>query len=69
MTTTDLLLDKNKVIESFQGLPDEVSADALIEHIEHILFNKLIENRIQSAEAGNVTDHETFLKEMKSWRK
>lgn len=69
MTTTDLLLNKNKVIESFQGLPDEVSADALIEHIEHILYTKLIEHRIQSAEAGNVTDHETFLKEMKSWRK
>ena len=69
MTTTDLLLNKNKVIESFQSLPDEVSADKLVEQIEQILFSKLIQQRIQSAEAGNVTDHETFLEEMKSWRK
>ena len=69
MATTDILLNKNKVIESFDSLPDEVSAGKLIEQIEQILFSKLIQQRIESADAGNVTDHETFLEEMKSWRR
>ena len=62
----ETLLKKSQIIQSFENLPEEISADELI---ERILFIQLIERRLKSVEAGNTTPHEEFLKEIKSWRK
>ena len=59
---SETLLDKHQIINSFQDLPERVTADALI---ERILFIQLIEERIVSANQGNVVPHDQVLKELK----
>ena len=59
---SETLLDKSQVINSFQNLPDQVTADELI---ERILFIQLIEERITSADQGNVTPHNEVMQELK----
>ena len=59
---TETLLNKNQVIESFGNLPDQVTADELI---ERILFIQLIEKRINSADQGNVIPNNQVMQELK----
>lgn len=62
---TETLLDKNQVIESFESLPDQVTADQLI---ERILFIRLINERLQEVERGPGTPHEDFMREFKIFK-
>ncbi len=59
------MLKKSQVIDSFRDLPEEVSADDLI---ERILFIRLIEERIRSAESGNVVSTEQVMHELRKLR-
>ena len=61
----ETLLKKSQVIDSFQNLPEEVSAEDLI---ERILFIRLIEERIKSAEQGNVVSSEQVMSELRGLR-
>ena len=61
----EIMLKKSKVIDSFQNLPEEVTADELI---ERILFIQLIEQRIKSAEQGNVVSTEQVMSELRRLR-
>lgn len=68
MTTavTGTLLSKAQVLNSFKGLPDCVSADALI---EHILFIQSVSSGIDQAELGQTTPHQEAMREIRSWKK
>lgn len=59
------MLKKSKVIDSFQNLPEDVTADELI---ERILFIRLIEDRIKSAEQGHTTSHEEFMRDFDAFK-
>lgn len=61
----DTLLKKSQVVESFRDLPEEVTADDLI---ERILFIQLIEQRIKSAESGNVVTTDQVMSELRKLR-
>lgn len=65
LMNTETLLDKNQVIDSFQNLPDQVSVDELI---ERILFIQLINERVRSAEAGNIVPHDQVMRELNELR-
>lgn len=62
---TETLLNKNQVIESFGNLPDEVTADQLI---ERILFIRLINERLQEMEHEPGTPHEDFMREFNEYK-
>ncbi|GAB3999880.1 hypothetical protein GCM10028807_51360 [Spirosoma daeguense] len=57
----ETLLDKNQIIESFSNLPDQVTADQLV---ERILFIRLINERLQEASTTPGTSHEDFMREL-----
>lgn len=59
------MLKKRQVIDSFHDLPEEVTADDLI---ERILFIQLIEQRIKSASEGNVVSNEQVMRELRELR-
>ncbi|OIN60677.1 hypothetical protein [Arsenicibacter rosenii] len=61
---TEFLSDKSQVIESFGTLPDQVTADQLI---EPILFIRSINERIQEARTTSGKDHATFMNELKTY--
>lgn len=62
---SETLLDKRQVIESFENLPDHVTADDLI---ERILFIRLINERIQEAEREPGTPHNEFMREFNEFK-
>ena len=61
----DTLLSKSQVINSFQNLPEQVTADELI---ERILFLRLINERLQEAEREPGTPHEDFMREFNEFK-
>ena len=61
--STKVLLNKTQILDSFNLLPDRISADALI---EHILFIQSVEDGIHQAEAGQTTSHEGVMQEIRS---
>ncbi|MBC8153816.1 MAG: hypothetical protein H7Z72_12980 [Bacteroidetes bacterium] len=61
----DTILKKSQVVESFRDLPEEVTADDLI---ERILFIQLIEQRIKSAESGNIVTTDQVMSELRKLR-
>lgn len=65
MHSEEILLDKNQVIESFGNLPDQVTADELI---ERILFTRLIQERLREAEREPGTSHEDFMREFADFK-
>lgn len=60
------LLDKAQVLDSFEKLPEKISADALI---EHILFMRSVASGMDQAAANKTTPHEQAMTEIRSWRK
>ena len=64
--TTETLLNKTQVLDSFKELPDHISADALI---EHILFIQSVTSGIQQAELGQTTSHREAMHEIRTWKK
>jgi len=62
---TETLLNKNQVIESFGNLPDQVTADQLI---ERILFIRLINERLREAENEPGTSHHDFMREFHEFK-
>ena len=62
---SETLLDKDQVIESFRSLPDQVTAEQLI---ERILFIRLINERLQEAQLRPGTPHEDFMREFKAFK-
>lgn len=62
---TETLLNKNQVIESFGNLPDQVTADQLI---ERILFIRLLNERLQEAENEPGTSHQDFIREFNEFK-
>ncbi len=60
------MLTKTQVIESFKDLPEEISADDLI---ERILFLREIEKSMEEAGQGKVTSHEQIKREAREWIK
>ena len=62
---TETLLDKKQVIESFGNLPDQVTADQLI---ERILFIRLINERLQEAKQTLGTPHVEFMREFAEFK-
>lgn len=65
LTMVDTILKKSQVVESFRDLPEEVTADDLI---ERILFIQLIEQRIKSAESGNIVTTDQVMSELRKLR-
>jgi predicted transcriptional regulator len=63
---TETLLSKAQILDSLKELPDQISADALI---EHILFIQSIATGIEQAEAGHVTPHKDAMLDIRSWKK
>ena len=63
---TKVLLNKAQVLESFNQLPDRISADALT---EHILFIQSVEDGIQQAESGQTIPNKKAMREIRSWTK
>ena len=62
---TETLLDKSQIIESFGNLPDQVTADQLI---ERILFIRLINERIRETETQSGTTHKDFMREFDEYK-
>ena len=60
------MLTKKQVIESFKDLPEEISADDLI---ERILFLREIEKSMEEAVEGKVTPHAQVKSEARKWTK
>lgn len=52
---------KEKILEVILSLPDDVSID---EAIDRLYLLSKIERGIEQADAGDVTDHEEFMKEI-----
>ncbi|GAB4014566.1 hypothetical protein [Spirosoma koreense] len=65
MEPAETLLNKSQVIESFGNLPDQVTADQLI---ERILFIRLINERLQEVERSSGTPHEDFMREFNDYK-
>lgn len=63
---TEVTLKKSQVIDSFRDLPEEVTADELI---EKILFIQSVERGLQQSERGEVTPHDQFMQELKAMKK
>lgn len=63
--TAETLLNKSQVIDSFQNLPEQVSADELI---ERILFIRLISERMEKAQHNAGTLHDEFMREFSEFR-
>ncbi len=61
----ETILKKSQIIDSFRDLPEEVTAEDLI---ERILFIQLIEQRIKSADEGNVVSNEEVMRELRELR-
>lgn len=59
-------MTKTDVIQSFKDLPEEVSAEQLI---ERILFLKRIERAMEQVKNGQTIPHEQVMKEAKEWLK
>ena len=60
------MLTKTQVTESFKDLPEEISADDLI---ERILFIQRIERGLDQVKSGQVTPHEQVKREAREWIK
>ena len=65
LLTTETLLDKTEVMESFKSLPQMVSSEDLI---ERILFVKRLEVGLQELSEGNTIPHENVMEELKKWK-
>ena len=61
----ETLLKKSQIIQSFENLPEEISANELI---ERILFVKLIQERIKESEEGKGMPHEEFIREFDGFK-
>ena len=57
-------IKRQKLIETFQALPDEVSLDELLDHI--ILMDK-IEEGLKQSESRNVIPDEELEKRLPKW--
>jgi predicted transcriptional regulator len=55
---------KQKVLQSIEKLPQDVSIDDII---EHIYFMHKIEIGLKQSEKGELIDHEDLLKQMDKW--
>jgi predicted transcriptional regulator len=53
--------NKEKILTVIQSLPDEVSIDEAIDRL-YLLWK--IERGVQQADAGEVTEHEDFMREI-----
>lgn len=67
MTTQEITLKKSQIVDSFRDLPEDVTAEALI---ERILFIKLIQERIKGIEDGTAkfVPHEQVMQELAELR-
>jgi predicted transcriptional regulator len=59
---TEVTLKKSQVINSFQDLPEDVTANDLI---ERILFIQRVERGLKQIERGEIVDHEQVMRELK----
>ena len=64
LLTTETLLDKTEVMESFKSLPQMVSSKDLIERI--IVLHKINE-ALKEVENGQVHTHQSVMNEAKEW--
>lgn len=60
------MLKKSEVIESFNNLPEDVSADMLI---ERILLLKRIDRGLEQALKNDTVSHLEVMDELKAWRR
>jgi hypothetical protein len=60
MITQEITLKKSQILDSFRDLPEDVTAEVLI---ERILFVKLIQERIKESEESKGMPHEEFMRE------
>jgi hypothetical protein len=65
MTTQEITLKKSQIVDSFRDLPEDVTAEALI---ERILFIKLIQERIKESEKNEGMPHEEFMREFDAFK-
>ncbi|KAA9354969.1 hypothetical protein [Larkinella humicola] len=62
----EVTLKKSQVINSFQDLPEDVTANDLI---ERILFIQRVERGLQQIERGEVVAHEQVMQELRDLKK
>ncbi len=65
MVTQEITLKKSQIVDSFRDLPEDVTAEALI---DRILFIKLIQERIKESELGKGMPHEEFMREFDAFK-
>jgi len=56
-----VMSNKEKILTVIRSLPDEVSID---EAIDRLYLLSKVERGLEQADAGEVTDHEEFMKEL-----
>ncbi len=65
MAAQEITLKKSQIVDSFHDLPEDVTAEALI---DRILFIKLIQERIKESEEGKGVPHEEFMREFDAFK-
>jgi hypothetical protein len=60
------MITKNQILESIRSLPEDATADDII---ENIIFLKKIERSLEQAKAGETYSLEEMKKMVNSWQK